>query len=492
MISDKKAFPKIDLKNEPSPFQNRDARLQKQFNWDSLRHWGYIINGILGNLDSSVDEQFVNQDSKIQDLIDRYKNQVIENTNNTEIVDARKPEGRPAFHDVGERLNKDIYSKANIDKALNYDPLEDGLVQDYNVPGAASAIQAFAKTIAADKGVMKILFLTDVHAGKGTNDAHFSANNPEKDYTDATPLSLAMLKNMNAFDSQVDCAIMNGDNIHGFEYEANIIRNKQVVSTAHNVLTNTDLFVTLGNHDDGSVYSQDKNDVLTREDLLDIYDYDAYSFGETRQDFAAYKDYADYKIRVLSIAGFDNPDVFDENGLAKYPRGSHSVFRQDQIDFIIKALQSLPDGYAVIVFNHSPLAGFFNNKPYTSDYDINHDVVNGVLQAFANKTTYTGQGTNADFPASAEVDFSETTGSLIGIIAGHEHRDQPVQEVNGVKSVTRTAFVAADRGTDKTQTTKETLGTLEQYAFDVIEIDTQNRKVNFKRFGIGDDYSYGY
>lgn len=71
MISDKKAFPKIDLKNEPSPFQNRDARLQKQFNWDSLRHWGYIINGILGNLDSSVDEQFVVQDSKIQDLIDR-------------------------------------------------------------------------------------------------------------------------------------------------------------------------------------------------------------------------------------------------------------------------------------------------------------------------------------------------------------------------------------------------------------------------------------
>ena len=492
MIFDKKAFPKVDLKNEGPTMLGPENRSRHDYNWNSLRFWGYKTVSLLSILLSDLDKKNSIQNSKIQDLIDRYKNQTIENTNNTEVVDARKPEGRPAFHDVGERLDKDIYTKANIDKALNYDPLEDGLVQDYNVPGAASAIQAFSKTIAADKGVMKILFLTDIHAGKGTNDAHFSANNPAGDYNDATPLSLSMVRSMNVFDGLVDCIVVNGDNIHGHEFSADTMRNKQIIKAVHNVFSNTDNFITLGNHDDGSVYSQKKDDVLSREDLLDIYDYDAYSFGETRQDFAAYKDYTDYKIRVLSIAGFDNPDVFDENGVAKYPRGSHSVFRQDQIDFIIKALQSLPDGYAVIVFNHSPLAGFFNNKPYTSDYDINHDVVNGVFQAFVNKTTYTGQGTNADFPASVEVDFSGATGSLIGIIAGHEHRDQPVQEINGVKSVTRTAFVAADRGTDKTKTTKETLGTLEQYAFDVIEIDTKNRKVNFKRFGIGDDYSYGY
>ena len=32
--------PRIDLKDEPSPFQNREARLQKQYNWNSLRFWG--------------------------------------------------------------------------------------------------------------------------------------------------------------------------------------------------------------------------------------------------------------------------------------------------------------------------------------------------------------------------------------------------------------------------------------------------------------------
>lgn len=35
-----KNMPRLELKDEPSPFQNREARLQKQFNWDALRGWG--------------------------------------------------------------------------------------------------------------------------------------------------------------------------------------------------------------------------------------------------------------------------------------------------------------------------------------------------------------------------------------------------------------------------------------------------------------------
>lgn len=52
---------RLDLKDEPSPFQNREARMQKQHNWNSLRGWGTkfvkAIDDYLTNVDQRIDEQ---------------------------------------------------------------------------------------------------------------------------------------------------------------------------------------------------------------------------------------------------------------------------------------------------------------------------------------------------------------------------------------------------------------------------------------------------
>ena len=56
--------------------------------------------------------------------------------------------------------------------------------------------------------------------------------------------------------------------------------------------------------------------------------------------------------------------------------------------------------------------------------------------------------------------------------------------VDGVNGFLRTCFISV--GQDRT------VGESTQYAFDVIEVDHDNRRITFKRFGKGDDYSYGY
>lgn len=71
--------PNLELKNEPSPFQNREARLQKQFNWDSLRGWGSAYSNWLYQTMSDFDQRFddqINQTPQPSEIIDARRDLV--------------------------------------------------------------------------------------------------------------------------------------------------------------------------------------------------------------------------------------------------------------------------------------------------------------------------------------------------------------------------------------------------------------------------------
>lgn len=486
-------WPSLKLRDEPSPMQGSEFRRQKQDNWNALRSWRLQVFGLLAKVFESYDSKLTNYDHIMADYDRRFNNQIAQSTNDDEIVDARMPKNATsAYATLGERLDNGMYSQTEIDLALKYKQIKQGMLQDYNVPGVAGTLQSFADQIATDQ-YFKILLLTDVHCGKGKNDQKTFDLYPYKDYVDAPPLAIQQLENMTAFDTIVDCAVLNGDNAHGNEGLAmNEKRNQKVLTIARDALANTDLFVSIGNHDDGSVWWKTKSTAINRDQMLSIYDYDDYNFGEVRKDFCAYKDYENAKIRIITIAGFDNPEIYQDDGTIKYPRGDYSVFTQQQLTFIATALAA-PDDYTIMIFNHAPLQGYFDSDS-SNKFSVNHDLLEGMLEACANKTVFSGSGTNADYPAEITVDYSNNTTHLAGIVFGHQHRDKNMIKYNGVPAVERTAFVACDRGesTEKTYTTQNDLGTIGQYAFDVIEIDTTNQKVIFKRFGKGDDYSYDY
>lgn len=367
-----------------------------------------------------------------------------------------------------------------ISKYTNYEKVVDDITSDDGVDNVVNDLTFFSKSLNQDK--FNALFLTDIHWTLKTNDSDTS-------YAAAGPKAIQQMMNTTVFDGNVDAVVVNGDNIHGNEFGAskvpqNVNRTKEFVGVLNNTFIDTDVFVNMGNHDNGTVWNTAPSAVISQDDLVRFYGVDKAKFGETRNKFLAYKDYDSKKIRIITMNTFDNPDVLDENQQIKYPTGKFSIFTNAQIQSLVRALQTVPDDYHVLIFTHQPLEGYFGNRPYNYMTNINHDVVKAILQGFATHTNVSITGVNPEFATSVAADFTQSKGTLIGVVSGHEHRDDTVQSQNGVNGFLRTCFISA--GQDRT------VGESTQYAFDVIEVDHDNRRITFKRFGKGDDYSYGY
>ena len=392
------------------------------------------------------------------------------------------------------------------------------LVKDYNVKGSVGKLKDFANKISKDAG-FKILFATDQHyrVSEYTTDPIQGTN-----YAKAFPLSLSMTNNLAILDDVVDAAVFNGDNVDGAislnqaypsDMIAKIIKedphetpnvkyaksiNRTLINAARDALPSTDVYINLGNHDDNSIAQKYDGYILDKDDLLDVYEFDSNNFGEERYDFSCYKDYPKAKVRIGIIGAYDNPEIYDGDtsgggrGNVKYRRGYHSVITQETLNFVKKALETCPDDYTMIWFSHLPLKGYFNGATETvSDADslpirVNHELLTGMFSAYANRRVFSGTGTNQDYPASISVDFTKSKGTIAGLIFGHEHRDKDMQNINGVPGIVRQCFLAASRADG------DKFDTIEQYSFDVIELDTNSKQVIFKRFGDGGDTSYGY
>ncbi|MDN6016366.1 MAG: metallophosphoesterase [Lactiplantibacillus plantarum] len=339
-------------------------------------------------------------------------------------------------------------------------------------PDIEAQLSSYETTINKADGVVRILNLQDTH----TSEAAIG----DAGYQLAAPKSINQIQSLSMIADDVDLVVANGDNIHGNETKAmNIHRNQQFVDTVHGVVDSKPVLITLGNHDDGSVFDTD-TDVLTLPELTDIMSYSKYAQGENRPGGTATYSYYDFKIaklRVISLDGFENPEVYNTDGTIKYKRASASVFTEAQLKWLVQAL-TLDAGWHVIIFNHSPFKGFYGNAPYSTMTDVNHDVLNQILQAFANATTLTTTGNNNDFPVNITADFSkQAKGMLIACVFGHEHRDAAKQVINGVPAIERTCDIAVGEG--------RTVGTVSAYGVDVIEVDTVNKTINFNRFGAG-------
>lgn len=367
-----------------------------------------------------------------------------------------------------------------ISKYTNYEKVVDDITSDDGVDNVVNDLTFLSKSLNQDK--FNALFLTDIHWTLNSNDS-------DKSYATAGPKAIQQMMNTTVLDGNVDAVVVNGDNIHGNEFGTskvpqNINRTKEFVGILNSTFIDTDVFVNMGNHDNGTVWSKAPSAVISQDDLVRFYGVDKAKFGETRNKFLAYKDYVSKKIRIITMNTFDNPDVLDENQQIKYPTGKFSIFTNSQIQSLVRALQTVPDDYHVLIFTHQPLEGYFENRPYDYMTNINHDVVKAILQGFATHTNVSITGVNPEFATSVTADFTQNKGTLIGVVSGHEHRDDTVQSQNGVNGFLRTCFISV--GQDRT------VGESTQYAFDVIEVDHDNRKITFKRFGKGDDYSYGY
>ena len=391
-------------------------------------------------------------DQSQKDFEDRYNNQISGNTDLNETIDLRRDSANNDFKTAKLRVD-------NIERSFVYNTQVSMSTATDNVK---TALTEFKNTL--NPNATKILLLQDLHFTKRTDMAD--------GYQLAGPLALEHLGLAEQLIDSIDGVVINGDNVHGNEDKAiTIKRNKQVVSNIRAVFGEIPTQITLGNHEDNSVFL--KSQVLSLAELEEIYGGKTYS----------YHDYEASKLRVILLSGFENPET---GGSSNYYRASFSVFAQDQLNWLANNALKVPDGYEVLIFNHSPFLGFFNNKPYSYMTNVNHDVLMSILMAFQNGLKTTVNGTNVDYPVSIDVDFSvQGAGTIIACIFGHEHRDvADIQMLNNIRGVQRGANIAVGAG--------RTIGTVSEHLVDVVEVDTTNKHIKLNRFGAGNSLEFDY
>lgn len=416
----------------------------------------------------------------VQNTSDNVNNVLSDITNNAgdsaapEVAAARKPDGKPSYKTLGERLN--LEHNSNL---IDEDLVSGGYVKDY-----------FEPEIRRVKGE-----LTDGLFTFGQmNDTHWEQITRNRKNAN---LSLNHVKNLLAFSDVVDLLLLNGDNTNSDNYSLDEV--KKDVETITDVFFDevidgsADRFVQLGNHDDGSTRREYQNNrFLAQNDYLHAdYFEDMYrtsnSQGEVRNNDSLYfyKDYPEKRIRFISLYTEDIAEnVLDTNGSQKYDRWGTHVIRQEQANWLANiALMNVPSDYHVVVTGHCPPN--VNQPGGITDNGAKHfnwEIIMNILVAFKDGTSYTGTGTNSDFPLAVSCDYTaQGKRPLVGYFSGHTHRDA-TSVFDGINIIEINRSFATD----------SLVGTAKEDAFAIIQVDTANRKAIINGFGSCADREVSY
>lgn len=303
-------------------------------------------------------------------------------------------------------------------------------------------------------------FITDTHWGLNAKKSH---------------VLLSQLLN----DCDIKYYFDGGDIIAGLGIEtkemiiADIEEQKQVFDS----ISDKRLLVE-GNHD--AAYSDGGVDYagnLTLEEFYSIFFRsqslnDNVVFGNDGTYF--YVDDVSQKIRYIGLNALDTP--YDVNKMHVF------CFRDEQIQWLVNNALEIPsDEWSVVVCSH--------NIPIENQKGIivNADVLLNVFNAFKNKTSYSGDGTNATYPTSVNVDFTNRGGNFVCWIGGHVHYDY-LEVANGINLVT----TLNDSLQIQTNAPVKTQGTDTEQSFDIFTINKITRTVDVTRVGAGTDRTFTY
>lgn len=425
-------------------------------------------------------------EKKVQDTSDNVNNVLAEITKNSgdtaapEVIGARKPSNKPSYKTLGERL----------DNEHNNNPVDESLVVGGYTP------DYFQTEINRIKGNLTNGLFTFTQI----NDTHWETITRVKP---EARRSLNHLKNALAFSDVSDLILLNGDNTNSDTADLNGV--KKDIDTLVSVFldellsVNTDKFINLGNHDDGSTRrEQQPNRFLAQDNYLhDDYFREVYRTGEllngetrNKDSIYCFKDYPDKKIRFITLNTSDIQEgQLDANGSQKYDRWGTLTVRQEQMTWLTEvALKNVPEDYHIIVAGHAPLNANMGGGALEDNGGkyINLNMILEVLAAFKNGTSYSGTSNNADYPLSIFADYSsQGPRNLVGYFCGHTHRDA-LTTTKGITicEVACSVFYNND--------STRFVDTPTEDGFDVVQVDIKNRKVNINGFGYCTDRGFSY
>lgn len=202
-------------------------------------------------------------------------------------------------------------------------------------------------------------------------------------------------------------------------------------------------FATMGNHDmhNAAAVATNPNGLEASVNrflgqLNDASIYNSHGYG--------YYDFSTYKIRLIILNQYEYPDA--QNGSNWVYYGAGRFYQQEQIDWLVSTLNSVPKNYTVIVAQHSTEPATTENSVINTHYGalgtsggvdahstyignngyMSDSVIADILKAYAEKTSLTKIYTYTTISEGftdvfVSANFSFAKGTLACMIVGHNH-----------------------------------------------------------------------
>ncbi len=252
-------------------------------------------------------------------------------------------------------------------------------------------------------------------------------------------------------------------------------------------------YFSMGNHDDNPYHTNDDGNwdklVNDKEQFSEYFRYlgNNVTMGSSGKYY--YVDDHNFKIRIIILDSIDIPYIKSGN-VGKYRGQNMWAYREEQLDWFGNTALNVPDNsWHVLVASHMP--------PYATGVEgfggttRNADMARKILQAFKNKTSYSGSSASnveSDLKATVSVNFSGKGGNVIGWFSGHVHYDNMVDMPEGIKLIT----TLCDGWEPWADAPTKTMGTTTEHAFDILSINTNLKRVNLTRVGAGSNRTFNY
>lgn len=155
-----------------------------------------------------------------------------------------------------------------------------------------------------------------------------------------------------------------------------------------------------------------------------------------------------------------------------------SSVTDESIKYVLETIKN-NNGYDIIVFSHTGLDNGGDNGNVANIIDGFKRITDGI-DKFNQKSNYIFDGITYD--------YSGCTGEVICVFSGHNHVDGCIRTDGGLNVISTTcdAYGAPEGGVVRTK------GTITEQAFDVVNIDYENKKIYMTRIGAGEDRVFSY
>lgn len=189
---------------------------------------------------------------------------------------------------------------------------------------------------------------------------------------------------------------------------------------------------------------------------------------------------------IILNSNFGGEYSEDENGWAVNNRFGTSCYGQAQLDWLAAVLMDMPSGYGALIHAHVP--------PNIS-YTVDKEQFIGIVNAYCNKTTYSGSytaGVDGWTNNSVSVDFTDAQGEIIAMFAGHVHGDSIDSVTLACPLITILSAGASANDPYADDAPTRTPGTDTETSFDVVTINRKTRTIYCTRIGAGSDREINY